>query len=123
MYPAIDKSHVMEDVSLEFRNGEVIKATASKGQDVLDSILKIPGAKYVGEVAIGTNWVHTTFVGNIQFDEKLGGTIHLAIGNGYPESGSKNESSIHKDLLCDMKEEGKIYADGELIYEKGKFLI
>jgi aminopeptidase len=120
---AFERSHVMEDVKLEFRKGVVIKATASKGQEILDTILNIPGAKYVGEIAIGTNWAHTTFVGNIQFDEKLGGTVHLAIGNGYPETGSKNESSIHKDLLCDMKEEGKIYADGKLIYEKGKFLI
>jgi len=121
-YPAVDRSHVMEDIVLKFKDGEVIEASATKGQNTLDSILKIPGARRVGEIAIGTNWAHTRFVGNIQFDEKLGGTIHLALGNGYPESGSKNHSDIHKDLLCDMKEEGKIYGDGNLIYEKGKFL-
>ena len=86
-YPTVERSHVMEDVKLVFRNGEVIEATASKGQETLDSILDIPWAKYVGEIAIGTNWAHTTFVGNIQFDEKLGGTVHLAIGNGYAETG------------------------------------
>ncbi len=122
-YPAMDRSHVMEGIVLKFEAGKVIEATATKGQETLNSILDIPGARQVGEIAIGTNFAHAIFVGDIQFDEKLGGTIHMALGNGYPESGSKNQSPIHKDLLCDMKEEGKIYADGNLIYEKGRFLI
>jgi len=122
-YPAMHKSHQMEGIKMKFKEGKIIEATATKGQEILNSILDIPGARQVGEIAIGMNWAHSTYVGNIQFDEKMGGTIHIAIGNGYPETGSKNQSSIHKDFLCDMKEEGKIYADGTLIYEKGIFLI
>ncbi len=122
-YPTIDKSHVIEDIEFEFKNGEIIEARASNGQEALDALLHVPGARKLGEVAIGTNWGLDTFIGNILFDEKIGGTIHIAIGNGYPETGSQNKSAIHKDLLCDMKENGQIFADGKLIYEKGNFLI
>jgi aminopeptidase len=122
-YPVMDRAHIMKDVVLKFENGEVVDFSAKKGEKTLETLLKIPGARRVGEIAIGTNWAHTRFVGNIQFDEKLGGTVHLAIGNGYPETGSKNKSSLHKDMIYDMKNEGRIYADDKLIYEKGKFLI
>ncbi len=122
-YPTMDKSHVIDGIDLMFQDGAVVEARASRGQEVLNSILEIPGARRVGEIAVGTNWALNAFVGNILFDEKMGGTFHLALGSGYPETGSKNESSTHKDLLCDMKTQGKIYADDRLIYENGKFLI
>lgn len=122
-YPGVDKSHIIEEIELTFNDGIVVDSNAIKGNDVLNSILDIPGARRVGEIAIGTNYSLDKFIGNILFDEKLGGTFHLALGSGYPETGSRNESSIHKDLLCDMKSGGKIFADGQLIYENGEFLI
>ena len=122
-YPLIDKSKKIENVELTFKDGEVIETKASSGKKILDKLLQNPGATRIGEVAIGTNMEHQKFIGNISFDEKMGGTVHIAIGNGYPETGSKQQSTIHKDMLLDMRKNGKIYADGILIYENGKFLI
>ena len=85
--------------------------------------LKIEGADHIGEVAIGTNYGITTFTKNMLFDEKMGGTIHMALGNAYPESGGTNKSAIHWDLLKDMKKGGEIYADDKLFYKNGKFMI
>lgn len=79
------------------------------------------GTKYLGEFAIGTNYGITKFSKSILFDEKIGGTIHLAVGRGFPESGSKNESSIHWDMISDMHEDSEILVDGELSYKDGKF--
>ena len=110
-------------VVLTFEKGKVVEGKAKKGQDLLEKILKIPGAKRVGELAFATNYNMKRFVKNMLFDEKIGGTIHMALGNGWPETGSKNRSAIHWDCLCDMREEGQIFADGNIIYEKGKFLI
>lgn len=122
-FPGIYQSRIVEGIVLKFENGQVIEASADKGQDILDQILKIPGAKRAGEFAIGTNYNMTRFIKNIAFDEKIGGTIHMALGNGYPETGSKNQSAIHWDLICDMRKSGKIFADGKLMYENGKILI
>ncbi|WP_103896650.1 aminopeptidase [Caloramator fervidus] len=123
-FPGIYAGREIEDIYLEFKDGKVVKAKAAKGEDLLLELLETDeGAKFLGEVAIGTNYGIQKFTKNMLFDEKIGGTIHLAIGRAFPEAGGKNMSSIHWDMLCDMKEEGKIYADGELIYEKGQFLI
>ncbi|KRQ86479.1 Aminopeptidase 2 [Caloramator mitchellensis] len=123
-FPGIYAGREIEDIRLEFENGRVVKATAAKGEELLKELLETDeGAKLLGEVAIGTNYGIQAFTKNMLFDEKIGGTVHLAIGRAFPEAGGKNMSTIHWDMLCDMKEEGKIYADGELIYEKGKFLI
>ncbi|AOT71378.1 aminopeptidase [Geosporobacter ferrireducens] len=123
-YPAIYSSREVEDVRLTFENGKVIKASAEKGEDFLLSVLDTDeGARYVGEIAIGTNYGIQRFTKNILFDEKIGGTIHLAVGSGMEETGGSNESSIHWDMICDMRDHGQIYADDELIYEKGKFII
>ena len=122
-FPGIFQGHEIEDIRLTFENGKVVKAEASKGQDLLEKLLEIKGARYVGEVAMGTNYNITKFTKNMLFDEKIGGTVHLALGRSYPETGGKNESDIHWDMLCDMREGGEIYADGELIYKNGKFLI
>lgn len=123
-FPAIYMGKEVEDVELTFENGKVVKATAKKGEEFLNSILDTDeGARFVGEFAIGTNHNIQKFTKNILFDEKLGGTIHIAVGSSFPEIGGKNESAIHWDLICDMKNGGEIYADGELIYREGKFLI
>ena len=102
---------------------EVVKATAAKNEEFLLAMLDTDeGARYLGEFAFGTNSGIQRFTKNILFDEKIGGTIHLALGKGYPESGSKNKSAIHWDMVCDLRRGGRITADGELISENGKFL-
>jgi aminopeptidase len=123
-YPGIYFGQEIEDIYLEFKNGEVTKATAKKGGEILEEILKIENTKRLGEFAIGTNYGITKFTKNILFDEKLGGTIHCALGLGMEETGSKNKSSIHWDMLKDMKLPGsKIIADDKVIYEEGKWKI
>ncbi|MFW5991815.1 MAG: aminopeptidase [Halanaerobiaceae bacterium] len=123
-FPGIYQGKEIEDIRLTFEKGKVIKASAGKGEELLQTLLETDeGASYVGEVAVGCNKGITHFSRNMLFDEKIGGTIHLAIGRSYPETGGKNISSIHWDMLCDMKDGGTIYADGERIYENGEFLI
>lgn len=123
-YPAIHMGNEVEDVILTFKDGKVVNATAKKGEEFLKRMLDTDeGAKIVGEIAIGTNYEIPKFTKNILFDEKLGGTIHLAVGASIPESGGKNVSGIHWDMICDMKDGGEIYADGELIYKDGRFVI
>lgn len=122
-YPAIFQNREIEDVRLWFEDGKVVKATASKGEDFLQQVLDTDeGSRYVGEVAIGTNYGITRFVKHMLFDEKMGGTIHMALGRSIPESKGINQSVIHWDMLCDMKKGGRIFADDELFYENGKFL-
>ncbi|MBC7130330.1 aminopeptidase [Candidatus Bathyarchaeota archaeon] len=122
-FPGIVAGKEVEDVRLRFEKGRVVEASAAKGEDLLKELLKIEGASRVGEVAIGTNYAIDRFTKNMLFDEKMGGTIHIALGDSYPESGGKNRSAIHWDILKDMKKEGEIYADGKLIYRDGRFLI
>jgi len=123
-FPGIYMGREIEDIRLSFSKGKVIDAQAKKGEDLLEAILDTDeGSRYVGEIAMGTNYGIKHFTKNMLFDEKIGGTIHLALGNGYPETGSKNQSAIHWDLLCDMRTGGEIFADGELIYRDGNFLI
>ncbi len=123
-YPGIFMGKEVDDITMQFEKGVVVKATAEKGQDLLDHILGIDeGAKRLGEIAIGTNPGITKFTKNILFDEKLTGTIHCALGNGFEEAGGKNESAIHWDILADMSKDGKIFADDELFYKNGKFLM
>ena len=122
-YPGIYSGREVEDIALKFKDGKVERATAIKGEDLLHEILKIKGADRIGEAAIGTNYGITKFTKHMLFDEKMGGTIHVALGAAYPESGGLNESAIHWDMLKDMKKDGEIYADGELFYKNGKFLI
>ena len=122
-FPGIVAGREVEDIKLTFKKGKVVEASAAKGEDLLKELLKIEGADRVGEVAIGTNYAINRFTKNMLFDEKMGGTIHMALGNSYPESGGKNKSAIHWDILKDMKKDGEIYADGKLVYKNGKFLI
>ncbi len=122
-FPGIFMGQEIEEILLHVERGEVVKWKAKKGGQLLERVLDIPGAKRFGEAAIGTNTGIRRFTKNMLFDEKMGGTIHLALGASYPETGGRNESPIHWDLLADMKEEGRIFADGELIYKNGQFLI
>ena len=109
---------------MKFEKGKVVEARAEKGEQLLHKLLDIDeGARFVGEIAIGTNKNIYRFTKNMLFDEKMGNTVHLAIGRGIPQSGSKNESAIHWDMLKDMNDGGKIFADGKLIYKNGDFLI
>ncbi len=112
----------VENIRLVVKDGEVIKWEAEKGQEVLDKVFKIEGAKFFGEAAIGTNYSITQITKNILFDEKIGGTIHMALGQSYPQAGGKNSSTVHWDLICKMDVGGKIYGDNTLIYENGRFI-
>jgi len=123
-FPGIYEGREIEDIQLTFEKGRVIKAVAAKGEELLEQLLETDkGARYVGEIAAGTNYNIQKFTRHMLFDEKIGGTVHLAIGRSIPESLGKNQSAIHWDMLCDMKKGGEIYADGELVYKDGKFLI
>lgn len=122
-YPGIYQGEEVEDIYLRFEKGKVVEARAAKGEALLRKLLETDeGAGYVGEIAIGTNKNITRFTKNMLFDEKMGHTVHLAIGRGIPISGSKNMSALHWDMLKDMSDGGEIYADGELIYKNGNFL-
>jgi aminopeptidase len=122
-YPGIYAGREVEDIRLAFKDGRVVKASAAKSDDFLQQMLMIEGADRLGEASIGTNYNITRFTKNMLFDEKMGGTIHMALGNSYPESGGKNESAIHWDILKDMKKDGEIYADNKLFYKNGKFIM
>lgn len=123
-FPAIYRGNESHKIHLTLKDGKVIKATAEKGEEFLKSMLNLDeGASFVGEIAIGTNEMVQDVTGNILFDEKIGGSIHMACGASYPETGGKNVSGLHWDIIKNMKNGGKIYADGNLIYENGKFLI
>lgn len=122
-FPGVYLGREVEDISLTFKNGKVVRASAAKGEGLLREILKIKGADRLGETAIGTNYAITRFTKNMLFDEKMGGTIHCALGNSYPDSGGLNKSAVHWDILKDMKKDAEIYANDELFYKNGKFLI
>ena len=111
-------------VSLEFKDGKVVDASAEKGEDFLLSQLDTDeGARFLGEFAIGTNWGIQEVTGSTLFDEKIGGTMHMALGLGLPNTGNTNKSVVHWDMVHDMKAGGRIFVDDELIYENGEFTI
>jgi aminopeptidase len=123
-YPAIRLGRVVEGVELKFEAGKVVSATAKKNQDYLLAQLDTDaGARFLGEWAIGTNYGIDRFTSNILFDEKIGGTIHMALGNGYIETGAKNHSAIHWDMICDMRNASEISVDGDVLYKNGQFVI
>ncbi len=123
-YPAVTGGREVEGIQLWFEKGKVVKATAKKNEAYLHRMLDTDeGARYLGEFAIGTNWGIQRFTKNILFDEKIGGSFHMAVGRGYPETGSTNVSAIHWDMICDMREGGEILVDGDLLYRDGRFQI
>ncbi len=122
-YPANYGGTSVEGAELTFSNGQVKTAKADKNQDFLLKTLESDaGSRHLGEFAIGTNFDIQQFTGNILFDEKIGGSFHMALGAGYPETGSKNKSSIHWDMICDMRTDSEILVDGELFYKNGQFV-
>ena len=122
-YPAIYLGREVSGINLEFKNGKVIKAQAEKGEDLLLTFLDLDqGSRTLGEFAFGNNYRIQRFTKMILFDEKIGGTIHCALGSSYPETGGKNQSAFHWDMICDMYQ-GRVLADEKSIYENGKFLI
>ncbi len=122
-YPAIYQGKSVEGVRLEFENGRVVKASAENNEEFLLSTLDIDeGSRFVGELGIGTNYGISRFTKNILYDEKIGGTFHLALGNGFGEAGGLNGSSIHWDLITDATKETEMHVDGELFYKDGKFV-
>ena len=123
-FPAIYRGNEAHKIHLKLKDGKVIEATAEKGEEFLNSMLDMDdGSRFVGEIAIGTNEMIQDVTGNILFDEKIGGSIHMAVGASYPETGGKNTSGLHWDIIKNMKNGGEIYADDELIYKDGKFII
>jgi aminopeptidase len=123
-YPALRGGMEVDGVEFQFYGGKITKASAAKNEAYLVSQLDTDaGARYLGEFAIGTNYGIQKFSKNILFDEKIGGTLHMAVGAGYPETGSKNQSAIHWDFICDMRDDSEIVVDGELFYKNGQFVI
>ena len=123
-FPAIFQSREVDGVELTFERGKVAQARAVKGEDFLRAMLDTDaGARYLGELAFGLNYGIRKFTRNILFDEKIGGTMHMALGIGYPETGSKNTSGLHWDMICDLRADSEVKADGKVIYRNGKFLI
>ena len=123
-YPAIYSGREVNGVRLEFRKGKCVKATATKNEDFLRKLINTDkGSKYLGEFGIGTNYNINRFTKSILFDEKLGGTVHFALGSAYKEGGGTNKSALHWDMIKDLKKDGQIIVDGKVIQKNGKFLI
>ena len=122
-FPAVAQGREVNDVWLKFKGGKVVDADASKGRDFLYQMMdQDKGARTLGELAIGTNYGITKFTRNILFDEKIGGTVHVALGAAYPDSGGTNESALHWDMICDLRKGGHIEVDGKIIARNGKLL-
>jgi aminopeptidase len=122
-FPAIFQGRGVEDVRLRFEGGRVVHAEATKGDDFLQSLLDMDeGSRILGEVAFGLNYEIDRFTRDILFDEKIGGTLHLALGSSFKKLGGRNESGLHWDMICDLRAEGEVYADGELVWKAGHFL-
>lgn len=123
-FPAIYDGREVHGISLTFADGRVVEASAEKGEELLRAMLDMDqGARVLGEFAFGLNYGITRFTRNILFDEKIGGTVHMALGAAYPETGGVNESGLHWDMICDMRTDSEVRADGEVVYRNGKFLI
>jgi aminopeptidase len=122
-FPAVYHGREVEDVRLRFEAGRVVGAEAARGNDYLQSLLEMDdGARILGEAAFGLNYEIDRFTRNILFDEKIGGTMHFALGSSFPQAGGENRSGLHWDMICDLRSEGEVYADGELIWKEGRFL-
>lgn len=123
-WPAVNAGREVEGVEIKFENGQAVQATAKKNQDYLLATLDMDaGARYLGEFAFGTNFGIQRFTRTILFDEKIGGSIHMAFGAGYPDTGSQNKSALHWDMICDMRDGGEVWVDGELFYQNGQFKV
>jgi aminopeptidase len=122
-FPAIFQGRGVEDVRLRFAGGRVVHAEASKDNEFLQSLLDMDeGSRILGEVAFGLNYEIDRFTRDILFDEKIGGTMHFALGSSFKQVGGRNESGLHWDMICDLRADGEVYADGELVWKAGRFL-
>ncbi len=122
-FPAIFGGRGVEDVRLRFEGGRVVHAEATTGDDYLQSLLDMDeGSRILGEVAFGLNYEIDRFTRDILFDEKIGGTLHLALGSSFKKLGGRNDSGLHWDMICDLRAEGEVYADSELVWKAGRFL-
>ena len=123
-FPGVLGGRLMHDMRLRWKAGELVEAAASTNEDYLQSIVRSdPGASLLGEFAFGTNAEINRFSKDILLDEKIGGTIHIALGRAYPECGGDNESAIHWDIVKDLRQEGAVYVDGRMVLDAGKLLL
>ncbi len=122
-FPAVHGGREVDGIRLAFQAGRVVDASATRNEEFLFAMLdQDPGARILGEIALGTNYAIQQYTKNTLFDEKIGGTFHAAVGAAYPETGGKNESGLHWDMVCDLRHGGQVFADGKLIAENGRFL-
>ncbi len=123
-FPVVTQGREITDIRLRFEAGKVVDASAGRNEGFLiDTLNSDPGARRLGEFAFGTNFGIQRFSKNILFDEKIGGTVHMAVGAGYPETGSLNESAVHWDMICDLRDGGEIDVDGQPFMRAGQFVI
>jgi aminopeptidase len=123
-FPVVTSGREIQDIRLKFENGKVVDASAARDEEYLIQTLDSDeGARFLGEFAFGTNFNITRFTKNILLDEKIGGTIHMALGAGYPDSGSTNHSAIHWDMICDLRGGGSVTVDGRPFVQDGKFVV
>ena len=122
--PATYSGREVAGVRFRFEGGKVVDASAERGEDFLIEVLDTDeGARRLGELGIGTNFGIVDGTGEILLDEKIGGTVHLAVGQSYPETGGVNESAVHWDMICDLRQGGSITVDGEVLQRDGKFVV
>jgi len=123
-YPVVTAGREIVDVRLRFEHGKVVDASAAQNEAYLHRTLETdPGARFLGEFAFGTNFDIPRFTKNILFDEKIGGTVHMAVGAGYPETGSANQSGVHWDMICDLRQGGEVDVDGQPFLRDGRFVV
>jgi aminopeptidase len=123
-FPAVYYGREVDGVRLVFRGGQIVDATARSGEAFLiDTLDTDQGARRLGELGIGCNPRIQRFMKNVAFDEKIDGTVHLAVGNSYAFTGGTNKSAIHWDIVKDLRTEGCLYADGRLVQENGAWLV
>jgi aminopeptidase len=123
-FPSLFQGQEVENVHLRFEEGRVVHVEASRGESFLRAMIETDeGSAVLGEVAFGLNYEIDRFTGDILFDEKIGGTMHVALGGGFDEAGTQNTSDMHWDLICDLRADGEVYADGELVWKAGRFLV
>ncbi|HEX5499281.1 MAG TPA: aminopeptidase, partial [Thermomicrobiales bacterium] len=123
-FPVVTQGREIDDIRLRFAGGRVVDASAAKNEAFLIQTLDTdPGARVLGEFAFGTNFAIQRFSKNILFDEKIGGTVHMAVGSGYPETGNHNVSAVHWDMICDLREGGVVEVDGEPFLRNGAFVV
>ena len=122
-FPAVHGGREVDGIRLEFNEGRVVDAAAARGEEFLHAMLdQDEGARTLGEIALGTNYSVVQYTRNTLFDEKIGGTFHAALGAAYPETGGTNQSGLHWDMVCDLRQGGKVHCDGKVIAENGRFL-